>query len=91
MCDQGPRPPGTQVYTATLTTSATGVVVWALDKYVFGGYLPPDVYAFTNVAVPTLLGRLGAQWAYRRARSRHECADTTNPPEEAPPGGSSAV
>jgi hypothetical protein len=70
--EAAPNPPGAQVHTATLTTATTGMVLWALDRWLFHGYIPPEVFVFVSLAVPALLGRLGAQWAYRRAQRRHE-------------------
>lgn len=65
-----PQRPGPQVHAATLTTATTGMVVWAAEQYLFRGEVPGQVYVFLQLAVPALLGRLGAEWAYRRARRR---------------------
>lgn len=64
-----PTPPGPQVQAGTLTAATTGLVLWGLDG-VFHGAIPTEVYAWVVLAVPYLLGRLGAEIAYRRARNR---------------------
>ena len=65
--------PGAQVQAATLTTATTGMVVWALESTLFHGTLPGPLYAFLQLAVPALCGRLGAELAYRRAKHRLDC------------------
>lgn len=65
-----PQRPGPQVHAATLTASSTGLVIWGAERWLFhGAEVPGPVYVFVQLAVPALLGRLGAEWAYRRARS----------------------
>lgn len=71
--EQRPAPPGPQVQAATLTTATTGVVIWALEFYLFHGALPGPLYGFVQLAVPVLCGRLGAEIAYRHARRRLDC------------------
>lgn len=63
--------PGPQVHAATTTTATTGLVIWMAERYLFhGSEIPGPVYVFVQLAVPAILGRLGAEWAYRRARRR---------------------
>jgi hypothetical protein len=69
--DGPPRRPGPQVHAATLTTATAGLIIWTTERYLFhGAEVPGPVYVFVQLAVPALLGRLGAEWAYRRARHR---------------------
>lgn len=54
-----------------MTTATTGLIIWAAERYLFhGSEVPGPVYVFVQLAVPGLLGRLGAELAYRRARRR---------------------
>lgn len=63
--------PGPQVHAATLTTATTGLIIWMTERYLFhGSEVPGPVYVFVQLAVPALSGRLGAEWAFRRARRR---------------------
>lgn len=55
---------------ATLTTSTTGVVTWAVAHYAFGGMIPPEVYGFVQLVVPAVLGWVAGSvtaWRQRRA------------------------
>lgn len=70
MADEPVTPPGSQSNAASLTASTTGVILWAMDRYLFHGTVPYEVATFVMVAVPALSGRLAAQLAYRRARRR---------------------
>lgn len=56
--------------TATLTSSTTAVITWALGHYVFHGSIPPEVYGFVQLLVPAGLGWVGACIARRRAGRR---------------------
>lgn len=69
---EGPlQRPGPQVHAASLTTATVGLVLWAVQTYVFrGAEVPGPVYAFFQLAVPPACGRVGAELAYRRARRR---------------------
>lgn len=67
-----PQWPNGQVHTATLTTATTGVVIWSAERWIFHGYIPPEVYVFVTLVVPALLGRLSAELAYRRAMRRRD-------------------
>ncbi len=69
--DGPPQRPGQQVHAASLTTATVGVTLWGAQTYLFPhGELPGPVYAFLQLAVPALCGRLSAELAYRRARRR---------------------
>lgn len=41
---------------ATLTSSTTSFVTWAVAHYGFGGQIPPEVYGFLQLVVPAALG-----------------------------------
>lgn len=63
--------PGSQVHAASLTAATTGLALWAAQTYLMhGGDVPGPVYAFLQLAVPALFGRLSAELAYRRAQRR---------------------
>ena len=71
--DTRPTPPGPQSNAATLTTATTGVVVLALERWLFHGALPPEVYLFVQLAIPAACGRLAAEVTYRRAVRHLDC------------------
>lgn len=54
--------------TATLTTSTTSVIVWSVAHWGFHGEIPPEIYGWLMMAVPTGLGLLAAEVARWRAR-----------------------
>jgi hypothetical protein len=69
-----PQPMPQAATTATLTTSTTGVVIWAVAHYAFRGQIPPEVYGWLQLAVPTALGLLSAHvshWRTERYRCGH--------------------
>lgn len=55
---------------ATLTSSSTSFVTWAVSHYVFGGMIPPEVYGFLQLVVPAGLGWASACAAHRREDRR---------------------
>lgn len=73
MTDQTPqREPG-QVAAATGASVTTAFVVWIVGRVIFHDEeIPGEVYGFLQVLVPSCLGFLGAEVAYRRARRRAE-------------------
>lgn len=69
---QGSRAPAVS---ATLTTSTTGVVTWAVARYAFHGMIPPEVYGFVQLGVPAALGWAAScftRWRQRRAAEATE-------------------
>jgi hypothetical protein len=60
------------VAAASVTTSTVAVIVWAVDRYLFpDSPIPPEVYGFLQVAVPSWTGFLAAEivhWQRRRHR-----------------------
>lgn len=66
-----PARPGPQVAAASVTSSTTAFVVWAVDRLVFrGGGMPPEVYGFLQICVPAGMGFLGAEVVYWRQKRR---------------------
>lgn len=51
---------------ATLTSSTTSVVTWAVAHYGFGGAIPPEVFGFLQLVVPAALGWAATCIAHRR-------------------------
>lgn len=63
------------VAAASVTSSATAMVVWAVDRWVFrSSPVPPEVYGFLQVVVPAAMGFLGAEVVHWR-RKRHATTD----------------
>lgn len=59
-----------KVKAASATALVTGVVVWLLGRYVFGGVVPADVVLAVEAVIP------GALAAYAGWKARH----TARPP-----------
>lgn len=65
-----PARPGPQVAAASMTSATTGFVVWAVDRLFFHGGMPPEVYGFLQVTIPSLMGFAGAEFIYWRQKHR---------------------
>lgn len=59
---------------ATLTSSFTSFVTWAVAHYMFRGQIPPEVFGLIQLGVPAALGWAGACMAHRRAMRAAEAA-----------------
>ncbi|NUT27669.1 MAG: hypothetical protein HOV84_17390 [Streptomyces sp.] len=53
-----------------MTSATTGFVVWAVDRLFFHGGMPPEVYGFLQVTIPSLMGFAGAEFIYWRQKHR---------------------
>lgn len=62
--------------TATAVTSTSALVVSMLDRYVFHGQTPPELYAWLQLVVPAALGTLSAEWAQRRAARQAQASQS---------------
>lgn len=79
---------------ASLVSSTTGAITWALGHYAFNGGIPPEIYGFVQLAVPAIAGWAGAcvaHWRQRRAERAARVApgpqeDTQGPPPDEPAG-----
>lgn len=60
-----------------VTTLVTGVVVWLLGRYVFGGVVPADVVLGVEAIVPTAAGTYAAWRADHTPRHAAPAAGRT--------------
>lgn len=66
-----PNRHGAPIAAASVTSATTAFVVWTVDRLVFhGGGMPPEVYGFLQIAVPSAMGFLGAEFVYWRQQRR---------------------
>jgi len=64
------------VAAAAFTSSGTAFVVWLVGRLFFHGQeLPPEVYGFLQIAVPSGMGFVAAELVYWQRR-RHARNDT---------------
>ena len=61
-----------QVAAVSFTTATTSVIVWGVNKFVFGGQIPPEIHGWLQLGVPLGMGYVTGEVQQRRARARVE-------------------
>lgn len=75
----------TPTHYGAASTAITGLLIWALTRYVFKGSMPPEVAAAVAVIVPGIVGGAIGYFTRKEAKAPQPQAKLTTPTDGSHP------